>query len=593
MTVHASLSADGNKIVLSAGYADRERIKRVPGARWKAQESVWQVPATLSSCVILQAEFTEDLVADDSVTGMARDAVRQRAAARALADNPLGTDHAPAHDYDDRLYPYQRLGADWLRLVGSGLLADEMGSGKTVQVAVSLPDDGPVLVVAPKSVLPTWQRELRTWAPHLRVVVATGGVAKQRKAFRAVADGDADVLVINYEALKSHSRLAPYGSIRLKRCDACGGVPGEVTEARCEVHKKEANEIGWVAVVVDEAHRMKDAKAQQTRAVWAVGQQPTVRHRWALTGTPIANNAGDLWSVLHFIDPAQWPSRTAYLDRWLDIAPNPWGGIHILGLRPDRADEFHFLVDPYMLRRTKDMTLPHLPPKIRTARECYLSPRERKAYDEMRDDLIATLEDGTDLAAMNPMVQVGRLLQLASSSLKADSVSGKPVPCDPSAKLDLLDEVLGDLGDEPLVVWFAHRQLLHLAEDRLRERGAQFVSYHGNMTSAERGLAEERFQQGRVPLMLLTIGAGKEGLTLTRASTQVYVQRTWSLVDDLQSQDRLHRPGQDADHVLIIDLIAENTVEAQLHDKLATKALSLEEVVQDRAALLSLLRDQP
>lgn len=593
MTVHASLNADGTKILLSAGYADRERIKRVPGARWKAQESVWQVPATLSSCVILQDEFADALVPDDGVRELARSAVERHGRARTIADDPLGKNYTPVHDYDDRLYQYQRLGADWLRTVGSGLLADEMGSGKTVQVAVSLPAEGPHLIVAPKSVLPTWKRELANWAPGFRVVVATGGVAKQRKAYKAVADGEADVLVTNYEALKSHSRLAPYGSIRLKRCEACGGVPGEVTEARCESHPKEANQIPWVSVVVDEAHRLKDAKAQQTRAVWAVGQQASVRNRWALTGTPIANNAGDLWSILHFIDPAQWPSRTAYLDRWLDIAPNPWGGIHILGLRPDRADEFHFLVDPYMLRRTKDMTLPHLPPKVRTARECWLSPKERKAYDEMRDDLIATLEDGTDLAAMNPMVQMGRLLQLASSSLKADPVSGKPLPCDPSAKLDLLDEVMDDLGDQSVVVWFAHRQLLHLAEDRFRDRGLDFVSYHGNLTSSERGVAEERFQQGRVPIMLLTIGAGKEGLTLTRAGVQVYVQRTWSLVDDLQSQDRLHRPGQTADHVLIIDLIAENTVESQLHAKLATKALSLEEVVQDRAALLALLKDEP
>jgi hypothetical protein len=95
-------------------------------------------------------------------------------------------------------------------------------------------------------------------------------VTKRRKAFKALAEGEANTLLIGYEALKSHTRLAPYGSIRLKKCDACGGLPGEVTETRCETHLKEANEIPWVAVVLDEAHRTKDPKALQTRAVWWV-----------------------------------------------------------------------------------------------------------------------------------------------------------------------------------------------------------------------------------------------------------------------------------------------------------------------------------
>ncbi len=592
--VALELNPAGDRIVIRAGYVDKERIKGVPGARWNAGDSVWQVPLSLTSATILNAEFGDRLSADDKVTEAIRRIASSRIEALSLARNPMADGYVPVTPADERLRPYQRLGVDWLLVAETGLLGDEMGAGKTAQVVSALegmPEKGPFLIVCPKSVLWTWQREIAMWSESIVPVVASGSVAKRRKAFKAVAEGEANTLLIGYEALRSHTRLAPYGSIRLKRCDACGGLPGEITETRCETHLKEANEIPWVAVVLDEAHRTKDAKALQTRAVWWVAHQPTVQYRWALTGTPVANEATDIWSILHLLDPVAWPSKTTFLDRWMDVVPNPWGGTQVLGIKPDRIEEFHALVDPYILRRTKAMVLPDLPPKLRLTRTCELTPKEFKAYAEMRDELITTLEDGTDLMAFNPMVQVGRLLQLANSTMVADPISGAPTPAEPSTKLNLLDEVLEEIPEEEsVVVWFAHRKLLHLAEDRLEKAGTPFVSFHGEMADAARATAEQSFQAGNVRIMLLTIGAGKEGITLTRAATQVYVQRTWSLIDDLQSQDRLHRPGQTADKVTIIDLIAEGTVEERLHEVLDLKAEGLEEVVRDREALLRVLR---
>jgi SNF2 family DNA or RNA helicase len=209
----------------------------------------------------------------------------------------------------------------------------------------------------------------------------------------------------------------------------------------------------------------------------------------------------------------------------------------------------------------------------------------------MRDELITTLEDGTDLMAVNPMVQVGRLLQLAQLDHDRRSDQRRP---DTDRAVHQAQPPGGGPGrdpeDESVVVWFAHRKLLHLAEARLERAGIDFVPFHGQMADHDRALAEQSFQAGNVRIMLLTIGAGKEGITLTKAATQIYVQRTWSLIDDLQSQDRLHRPGQTADKVTIIDLIAEDTVEERLHEVLDGKAEGLEAVVQDREALLRVLR---
>lgn len=592
MSVTLDLNPDRDRIVVRADYVDRERIKAVPGARWKARDSVWQVPLSVPSATILSAEFGARITASDELKAELGQMASRRSEALSLARNPMAKGYEPSTPTDARLRPYQRLGVDWLLTAETGLLGDEMGAGKTAQVvsALSAIGDGPFLVICPRSVLYTWQREIAQWSTNLTPVVASGTITQRRKAFAAIESGEANVLLIAYTALKSHSRVAPYGSIKLKRCEECGGMPGETTEARCETHPKEANKIRWVAVVADEAHRLKDGRAAQSRTAWAVAHQPSVRYRWALTGTPVANSATDIWSILHFLDPVAWPSRTTFLDRWMDIVPNPWGGTQILGIKPERDAEFHALVDPYLLRRTKEMVLPELPPKVRMERTCDLRKAERTAYNQMRDDLIATLEDGTDLMAVNPMVQIGRLLQLANSSMIADPVSGNPTPVEPSSKLDLLDEVLEDYADEPVLVWFAHRKLLLLAQQRLEKAGKRHVVFHGECSDAERAEAEQRFQSGDVPIMLLTIGAGKEGLTLTRAATQIYVQRTWSLIDDLQSQDRIHRPGQTADQVTIIDLTAEGTVEEKLHQKLEDKAEGLEAVVRDRDALMEVLR---
>lgn len=601
MTVELSLTPD-RRISVRASYADRERIKTVPGARWNAKDSIWSVPLSSASALILQSEFGSRLTADDVLRREIGHMMSYDADALALSKDPLGVHFSPTLTLDERLRQYQRLGVEWLTLRHAAILGDEMGAGKTAQTIQALKAsgvlrEGPVIVVAPKSVLWTWQREIGIWDPEgeLQPVTASGSAAKRRKALAAIADPEdpANVLLINFEALRTHSRITGYGSIKLKRCNECGGGD-DLPETRCEVHTREANEIPWSAVVVDEAHRLKDPKAVQTRAVWAIGQQPSVRYRWALTGTPIANSAMDLWSILHFVDPRVWPSKTAYVDRWLDVVPNPFGGMQVLGINPHRVEEFHKVVDPYMLRRPKAMVLPDLPPKVREVRTCTLSPKEQKAYNEMRDELIAELDDGTDLMAFNPMVQVGRLLQLANSTMITDPGTKLPTPTNPSSKLDLLDEVLDDIESqtegESVVLWFAHRKLLHVAEERFERAGRRFLSFHGEKTAEERAWAEQEFQAGRVPYLLLTIGAGKEGLTLTRASTQIYVQRTWSLIEDLQSQDRLHRPGQEAERVLIIDLIAEGTVEERLSEKLDRKAESLEEIVKDRDALLEVMR---
>lgn len=469
-----------------------------------------------------------------------------------------------------RLYPYQRAGVEFLVSAENAVLADEMGAGKGTQVIHALEvvrrqSCGSVLIVCPNSVKAVWAREFAQWAPWRDVCVVSGSAAKRRKLLAE----EHDVYIINYEALRSHSRLAPYGSIRLSEKEK---EPGELNRP-------------WLAVVADEAHRAKDPKAKQTRALWAVSAEAT--HRYALTGTPVANNPGDFWSLLHFVSPNEWPSRTKYVDRFCLTSWNAFGGVDIVGLNPHNRDEFFKVVDPRFLRRTKEMVLPQLPPKVRVRREVALAPKQAKVYKALRDDMVAQLDSGV-LSTFDSLSLVGRLSQAASAYMEVDE-DGRVSLTDPSSKIDALEEVLDESSD-PVVVFAASKKLIDLASARLERREIAHACITGDVLPEDRARAIEMFQAGKLQAILLTLGAGAEGLTLTAAPTLVFLQRSWSLVESLQAEDRIHRPGAEKwESVTIIDIVAEGTIEEDQLDALEGKGDMLEQITRDQEALKGLL----
>ncbi|MGH9204408.1 MAG: SNF2-related protein, partial [Vicinamibacterales bacterium] len=293
---------------------------------------------------------------------------------------------------DPGLWDFQRVMVAFTRTAGSALNATEMRLGKTVETAVDMRDSRsvPALVVCNNSMKDRWADELRRWAPDLRVTVLRGGATTIRKK----ADEDADVFIVNWESLWRHSRLAPYGSIRLTERDLELGVLNR----------------DWALVVADEAHRAKDPRAKQTRALWAVGQ--TAKRRVALTGTPIANAPDDLWSVMHFVEPDDWPAKTRFIDRYCMLGVAVWGGIEVIGLRPDTRDEFFRILDP---RYKRDTRAEHMDiPTVYTYRIVEMHPKQAKAYKQMKDFMLAEL-DGGEAVTTNPLAQHVRLSQFASA----------------------------------------------------------------------------------------------------------------------------------------------------------------------------------
>jgi SNF2 family DNA or RNA helicase len=472
-----------------------------------------------------------------------------------------------------KLLEFQRSGVAFLVRNRTALLADPPGLGKTAQLIRTLQvlaemgqNPFPALVVCPNSLkVSTWSFELAQWAPELTVQVIDGGAATRRKQLAT----EASVYVVNWEALRLHSRIAGYGTISLSEKDKT---------------PKELNEIGFRTVIADEAHKAKDAKATQTRALWALLHE--AEFRYLATGTP--GDIEALWSLLHGVEPTWFPAKTKYLDRYADTSINYFGGLDVHGIKPTTRDEFYRIVDPLMRRIPKQAALPQLPPKLPDQiRHTPMLPKQKKAYEQMREHMIANL--GELLVAPNPLAQLMRLNQLASASAEVDE-QGKVTLATPSPKVDDMIDLLEELGDEPLVVAAVSRQLIELAAERLDKLNIPHGLVTGAQSGYERAQAVERFQDGRHRVILLTLGAGAEGLTLTRASRMLFMQDSYSSIQNQQAEDRIYRIGSERhDSVQIIRQITPGTVEERKQDLLATKAMRMEEIVRDRSTLLTLL----
>lgn len=592
MAVTVEIDEGGQNILIDAEWRFKELCKSLPGSKWATNEQVWRVPLSWTSCLALRSTFREDLVIGEKLTAWAENEVVSRI-------NP-SNELRELEDYEgaEELFPHQRAGVKFLATAKRALLADEPGLGKTAQAIRALKEieaQGeeafPALIVCPNTLKKNWAREFATWYPEKTIQIIKGTASQRKKQF----DTPADVFIINWESLRSHSRLAPYGSVALARCPECGGMSEKTTLNKCEVHKRELNHIDFKSVIADEIHRSKDPKSKQTRALWAATGDAEIR--FALTGTPIANDVVDLWSILHWISPIDWPSKTKWIDRMIDTMMNAFGGMMVIGVKPHMQEEFYKTVNPHMRRMLKAKVLPWLPPVMNERRDIEMSTKQKKAYEQMRDTMIAEIEGGDTVLAPSVLTQMIRLLQFSSSYANVEVTETgetKVTLSEPSCKVDsLMDDIKsGDFGNDSVAVCAVSRQLIELLSAEMTKAKIEHGLITGAQTEDERQQAIDDFQSGRIKWILFTAQAGGVGVTLTTARRLIMLQRPWSLVDHKQALDRVHRIGSEIhDSIVITDYVTEGTVEERVLQVLETKADNFEQIVRDKDQLLKILKD--
>lgn len=597
MAVEVELDSTGKHIIIKAEWRYKELCKSIPGATWSSTDQTWKTPVGWATCLALRSTFKSDLLIGPRLGAWAANELETRVAP---ANEWRSVESVDAADETDKLFPHQRAGVQFLATAQRALLADEPGLGKTAQAITALRELRsrgekvfPALVVCPNTLKKNWEREFGKWWPDVKVQVIKGSATQRRKQF----EEDVDVFVINWESLRGHSRLASYGSVALARCRDCGGHDEKVTENRCEVHVRELNKIDFHSVIADEIHRSKEPKSKQTRALWAA--TGNAKFRFALTGTPIANDVLDLWPILHWLSPEEWPSKTRWVDRMINTMLNAFGGMMVLGVKPHMEEEFYAAINPRMRRMLKAKVLQWLPPVITERRDVEMSTKQKKAYQQMRDLMIAELEGGEALTAPSPLTQTTRLLQFASSyaQLDIDEDTGemKAVLTEPSCKVDaLMDDISsGDFGNDSVAVCAVSRQLIELLSAQMTAKKIPHGLITGAQNEDERQQAVDDFQSGKIKWILFTAQAGGVGITLTAARRLVMLQRPWSLVDHKQALDRVHRIGSEIhDSIVIMDYVTEDSIEERVIQVLDTKADNFEQIVRDKAQLLDMLRSE-
>jgi superfamily II DNA or RNA helicase len=438
----------------------------------------------------------------------------------------------PPAGFRGELRGYQKEALGWfefLRRFGlGGCLADDMGLGKTVQVLAMLEErrehgHGPSLVVVPKSLVFNWQREAENFTPRLRVRDHT----RPGRSHESLADGDFDLIIATYGTLR---RDAP-----------------------------DLREIDFDYVILDEAQTIKNADTASAKAARLLRG----RHRLALSGTPIENNIGELWSLFEFLNPGMLGGAGAFADFRAATA----GDDVDLDARQLLARGLR----PFLLRRTKQQVAPELPPKIEQTLIVELEPEQRALYDTLRAHYREALLGQVDrVGVKKSRIQIlEALLRLRQAACHPRLIDPKRGPS--SAKLSVLLDHIHSITAEGhrALVFSQFTQFLKLVRERLDREGIPYEYLDGR--TRDRQARVERFQNDPdIPLFLISLRAGGHGLNLTAADYVFVLDPWWNPAVEAQAIDRTHRIGQER-HVIALRLIARDTVEEKVLELQNTK----------------------
>jgi SNF2 family DNA or RNA helicase len=471
------------------------------------------------------------------------------------------------------LRAYQQQGLNWMQYLReqglAGVLADDMGLGKTVQTLAHILAekeagrlDRPALIVVPTTLVHNWREEARRFAPELKVLVLNGPQRKER--FDQI--GEHELILTTYALLWRDQKVL----------------------AEHEYH----------LLILDEAQYVKNATTKAAQAIRGLN----ARHRLCLTGTPLENHLGELWSQFDFLLPGFLGSQKDFTRRWRNPIEKNNDGV--------RRSLLARRIRPFMLRRRKDEVAKELPAKTTIVCSVDLEGAQRDLYETVRTAMQEKVRAAVSAQglARSHIIVLDALLKLrqvccdprlvrtirtanegaersedAAPRLASPDKAEKGARGMRSAKLDLLLSMLPELIEEGrrVLLFSQFTGMLALIAEALDEAAIPYVILTGDTT--DRITPVERFQQGEVPLFLISLKAGGVGLNLTAADTVIHYDPWWNPAAENQATDRAHRLGQDKP-VFVYKLIAAGSIEEKIVELQEQKAGLADSILSEDAA---------
>ncbi|XP_064247501.1 chromodomain-helicase-DNA-binding protein 6 isoform X4 [Passer domesticus] len=476
----------------------------------------------------------------------------------------------------NQLREYQLEGMNWLLFNWYNrkncILADEMGLGKTIQSITFLSEiflmgiHGPFLIIAPLSTITNWEREFRTWTEMNAIVYHGSQISRQ--------------MIQQYEMVYRDTQGNPLPGIFKFQVVI---TTFEMILADCPELKK----IQWRCVVIDEAHRLKNRNCKLLEGLKLMA----LEHKVLLTGTPLQNSVEELFSLLNFLEPQQFPSETAFLEEFGDLKTE------------EQVKKLQSILKPMMLRRLKDDVEKNLAPKQETIIEVELTNIQKKYYRAILEKNFSFLSKGANQHNMpnliNTMMELRKccnhpyLINGAEEKILEDfRKTHCPEAPDfqlqamiqAAGKLVLIDKLLPKLiaGGHKVLIFSQMVRCLDILEDYLIQRRYTYERIDGRVRGNLRQAAIDRFckpDSDRFVFLLCT-RAGGLGINLTAADTCIIFDSDWNPQNDLQAQARCHRIGQ-SKAVKVYRLITRNSYEREMFDKASLKLGLDKAVLQD------------
>jgi SNF2 family DNA or RNA helicase len=425
------------------------------------------------------------------------------------------------------LRPYQRVDVNFLQRLPHCGIFSEMRTGKTPTTLKLIEAEGheKVIVICPASLVLNWKKEVETWTNY--EVFAVSGTKTKRSKIYQEWESKKGFLVLSKDTAKADSDLLNFKDY---------------------------------ALIVDEAHFLRNYQTLQSKAVFHLGKHAT--KRLALTGTPSTNKGADIYGILHFLYPSRFSSYWSFVDRYFKTWDSPWGAKEISGYK--RKEELQEILDLISVQRKRSEVMQWLPPKQYQTITLEMAPKQRKAYDEMLH--LFTVEEA-DVDASGVLAQLTRLRQicLAPELLEINA---------PSAKEQFILEWLEDNPDEQVIIFSNFSSYLKELAKKINNKLGLII---GETGKPMRQNIVEQFQAGKIQVILANIQAAGTGLTLDAAGTVIFLDRDYTVSSNQQAEDRIVPTTQQANQsCTIIDVVCKNSVDETINDLLKKKKSVIE-----------------